>query len=90
MTTVKPAKNQLFCKPDDAELKTASGILLGEKSAEKPRTAQVINVGSDVKQFQPHDTIIYKSYSINEVKLDGVEYFLVAEEDLLGTIVETE
>lgn len=89
MQTVKPASNQLFCKPDEAITKTASGILLEKKSAEKPRTAKVINVGDGVKGYQPNDTIIYKSYSTSEIKLNGNEFFLVEDRDVLGTIVET-
>lgn len=90
MQTIKPAKNQLFCKPADNEKKTVSGILLTEKALDKPKTAEVINIGTDVKQFSPHDTIIYKSYSTTDVKLENVEYFLIEESDVLGTVVEVE
>lgn len=87
--TIKPAPHQLFCKPDEAITQTKSGILLDTKSAEKPKTAQVINRGDAVEDYRAKDTVIYKPYSITEIKLDGVEYFLVDEADILGTIVET-
>lgn len=89
MQTVKPSKNQLFCKPDEAQTKTASGILLEQKAAERPKTAKVINTGSGVGGFEANDTIIYKPYSISEVKLNGDDFFLVAEEDVLGTVIES-
>lgn len=89
MQTIKPAKNQLFCKPDDAELKIGS-IYVGEKSVAKPRTAKVINTGDAVVHFKANDTIIYKTYSTTDIKLNGVDFFLVSEEDVLGTVIETE
>ena len=88
MQTVQPAKNQLFCKPVEAESKTASGILLTTAALEKPKLAEVINVGKDVKQFNPKDQIIYKSYSTTEIQLNRENFFLVAEEDVLGVVVD--
>lgn len=88
MKTVKPASKQLFCKPQEAVTKTKSGFFIPEKNAEKPKVAEVINVGSGVKEFKQKDLVIYKSYSTNDIKLDGEEYFLVNEADVLGAIVE--
>ena len=90
MQTVQPARNQLFCKPLEAETKTASGILLTEAAVEKPKLAEVINVGTGVKEFNPKDQIIYKSYSTTEIQLNREDFFLVAEEDVLGTVVDIE
>lgn len=88
--TIRPAKNQLFCQPDEAERATASGILLTTQAAEAPRTAKIINVGLNVSQFESKQTIVYKSYSTTDIKLDGQDFFLIAEDDVLGTVVETE
>lgn len=90
MQTIKPASKQLFCKSKDAITKARSGILLTAEAAEKPQMAHVINVGSDVKDYVPEDTIIYKPYATTEIKLEGKTYFLVAEEDVLGSVIETE
>lgn len=90
MQTIKPASKQLFCKPEEAVTKTSSGFFIPDKAAEKPKVAEVINVGSSVVEFKPKDRVIYKSYSTNDIKLDGQDYFLISEEDLLGTVVETE
>jgi chaperonin GroES len=86
--TIVPARKQLFCKPDEAETKTSSGFLLSKEAAEKPKTAQVINVGRGVDDFKAHDKIVYKPYTISEVKVNGDDYFIVAEEDVLGKVLE--
>ena len=90
MQTIRPAKNQLFCKQHDAEQKTASGLLLTGSATEAPKIAEVVNVGRDVTQFSQHDNIVYKSYSTTDIKLDGNDYFLIAEDDVLGTVVATD
>jgi chaperonin GroES len=90
MQTIKPASKHLFCVPKEASTKTNSGLLLTSKTAEKPHMADVINVGSEVKNYKSKDTIIYKPYATTEIKLAGKEYFLVAEEDVLGSVIETE
>lgn len=88
MHTVLPAKHQLFCKPIEGETKTSSGILLQQAAVERPKLAEVINCGGEVTQFERGETIIYKSYSTTEIKVNGDDYFLVAEEDVLGALVE--
>ena len=88
MKTIKPANNQLFCKPDDPEVKTKSGFILAESTVSKPLTANVINVGKDVTGFKQNDKIIYKAYTTTEIKLDHEDYILLAEEDVLGTVIE--
>lgn len=88
--TVKPASQQLFCQPDEAETTTSSGILLTAKAADKPKTAKVINVGSKVTEFSQADTIIYKTYATTDIKLNGEEFFLIDEQDVLGRLVEVD
>ena len=90
MQTIQPSSRQLFCRPKEADTKTKSGFLLTVEAAEKPQMADVINVGSKVEQYKAKDTIIYKPYATTEIKLDGKDYFLVAEEDVLGSVVDTE
>lgn len=89
MHTVKPAPTQLFCKPDEAEQQTKSGILLSA-ALDKPKTAKVINIGDTVSGFHPKDTIVYKSYATTELKLNGDDYFLISQDDVLGTVVEVD
>lgn len=87
MSTIKPAPTQLFCKETSAEQRTKSGLFLPTQATEKTQTADVINVGSGVKDYQQKDIIIYKPYATIDIKLDGIQYFLVDQEDVLGTVI---
>ncbi len=87
MQTIKPTTGILFCKPEEAEQVTNSGFLLA-KASERPLIAEVINVGTDVKGINSKDRIVYKAYATSEIKLDGVEYFLISAEDVLGTVID--
>ena len=83
---IQPLGDYLVAEPEEAPTKTASGLYLPEKAAEKPKAAKVVAVGKDVKQVKVGDRILYKSYSPTEVKVDGKEYLLVKEEDVLATL----
>lgn len=89
MQTIKPSKDQIFAKPDEVVTKTKSGLYISEQAAEKPQTANVINVGESVTQYEPNDKIIYKSYAMTDVKLNNEDFIIIAEEDVLGKVVET-
>lgn len=89
MQTIQPSSNYLFCKPDEAETKTQSGFILASSAAEKPKTALVINVGENVT-YKPNNRIVYKAYATSEVKLNDQEYILIAQEDVLGEVVEVD
>jgi chaperonin GroES len=83
---VKPLGDYVVAQPEEAQTKTASGLYLPEKATEKPKVAKVLAVGPGAKQVKVDDRILYKSYSPTEVKLDGVDYLLVKEEDILATL----
>ena len=82
---IKPLKDRVVAKKDQPLKKTESGILLGE-SKEVPAYAIVESVGPDVKTVKKGDKIIYKEFSTTNIKLDGTDYIIVAEEDILATI----
>lgn len=90
MQTIKPASKQVFAKPTEVEKKTKSGFLLSDAAIDKPKTAQVINVGSDITWLKQGDTIVYKQYTTNDIKLNDEDFLLIAEEDVLGTVLEVE
>lgn len=90
MQTIQPTGNNIFAEPDKAETKTSSGFLLSEKTVEKPKTANVINVGPDVKSLAANEKIVYKAYTSSEIKLNDTDYIILAEEDVLGKVFETE
>lgn len=83
--TLKPLKDRVVAKQEKPLEKTASGILLGE-AKEKPAYAVVESVGPDVSAIKKGDKIIYKEYSTTEVKIDGVDYIILKEEDVLATM----
>lgn len=86
MAAIQPLADYVLVQQEEPETKTASGLYVMEKSQEKPKIATVIAVGTDAKAVKKGDRVIFKGYSTNEVKLDGVEYMLIKEEDLLGTV----
>lgn len=86
MASIQPLADYIVAQEEAPETKTASGLYLPEKAAEKPKTAKVVAVGKDVKQVKVDDRIIYKSYSNTDVKVGTDEYILVKEEDVLATV----
>ena len=85
-TPITPLADRIVAVREEAKTQTASGIYLPDSSKEKPVIAEVKAVGSDVKNVKVSDKIIYKEYSTTELKIDGVEYLIVKEEDVLATI----
>jgi chaperonin GroES len=83
---IQPLADYVVAVGEEAETKTASGLYLPEKAAEKPKVAKVVAVGKEVKQLKVGDRILYKSYSTTEVKVESEEYILVKEEDVLATV----
>ena len=83
---IQPLADYVVSVAEEAETKTASGLYLPGNAQEKPKVAKVVAVGKDVQQVKTGDRIIYKSYSTTEVKVDGAEYILVKEEDVLATV----
>lgn len=83
--TLKPLSDRIVAKIEKPLEKTASGILLGE-AKEKPAYAVVESVGPDVKVVKKGDKIVYKEYSTTEIKLDGTDYIILKEEDILATM----
>lgn len=93
--TIQPLADYVVAVTEAASTKTASGLYLPGNAAEKPKVAKVVAVGpgrvGDDNERIPMtvkvgDRILYKSYSPTEVKVDGTEYLLVKEEDILATI----
>jgi chaperonin GroES len=83
---IQPLADYVVAQAEEAEKKTASGLYLPEKAAEKPKVAKVLAVGKEVKQVKVGDRILYKSYSTTDVKVEAEEYILVKEEDVLATV----
>ncbi len=83
---ITPLADRVVAVREAAETKTASGLYLPDSSKEKPAFAVVEAVGPDVKTLKKGDKIVYKEYSVTELKINAVEYLVVKEEDVLATI----
>ncbi len=83
---LQPLDTWVVAEQEDAVTKTASGLYLPDKAAEKPKVAKVLKVGKNVKEIKEGDRIVYKSYSTTDVKVDSTEYVLVKEEDIIATV----
>lgn len=93
---LKPLNEHVVVKPTSKEEKTASGIFLPDTvSKEKPEQGEVIAVGpgklseNGVRlpmSVKVGDKIIFTKYSPNEVKVDGAEYLILNESDILAII----
>jgi chaperonin GroES len=83
---IQPLADYVVAQAEKAETKTASGLYLPDKAQEKPKTAKVVAAGPNAKQIKVGDRILYKSYSTTDVKLNGEDYILVKEEDVLATV----
>lgn len=83
---IKPLADRVVAVREVAPTQTASGLYLPEAAKEKPVLADVKAVGPDVKGIKVGDKIIYKEYSTTELTIDGTEYLIVKEEDVLATV----
>jgi chaperonin GroES len=94
-TSITPLGDKVLVKRLEAEERTAGGLVLPDTAKEKPKEGKVIAVGSgklleDGKrghfQVKKGDRIIFTSYAGTEVKIDGEEYLLMPEEDILAIV----
>ena len=92
---VTPLGDNVLVKRVAAEDTTAGGIVLPESAKEKPREGVVLAVGEGrVKedgnrtplQVKKNDRVIFSSYAGTEVKIDGEEYLLVREDEILAVV----
>lgn len=92
--TIKPLTDRVVIKAEESEETTKSGIVLTATSQEKPQFATVVAVGEggivdgkEVKMYvKVGDKVITSKYSGTEVKLDGEEYTIVRQNDILAIV----
>lgn len=92
--TIKPLLDRVLIKTEEAEETTKSGIVLAAKSQEKPQIARVVAVGpggevdgKEVKMYlKAGDRVISAKYTGTEVKVDGEEYTIVKQSDILAVV----
>ena len=92
---IRPLNDKILVKRLDAEEKTKGGIVLPDTAKEKPKEGKVIATGSgklldDGKRgdftVKKGDRILFTSYAGTEVKLEGEEYLLMSEDDILAVV----
>lgn len=83
---LKPVDDRVVAVKEEVKSKTASGLYLPDSAKEKSSVAVVKVVGKNVKSLKVGDKIVYKEYSTTELKVDGTEYLIVKEEDVLATL----
>lgn len=91
---LKPLADRVIVKKLEAEEKTPGGIVLPDTAKEKPQNGEVLAVGPgkyDEKgsarqpmELKVGDKVLFAKYSGTEVKIDGVEYLILAERDILA------
>ena len=90
---IQPMGDRLVVKPMQSEEKTKSGIYLPDTAKEKPQEGKVIAVGpgrvtDEGKRITPDvvvgDIVIYSKYGGSEIKIDGEEYIIMRESDILA------
>jgi chaperonin GroES len=78
---------KVLVKPYEAEAKTASGIIIPDSAKEKPRQGKVILVGAAKKdeemELKKGDEVLYGKYSGQELTIEGEDYLLISQSDIL-------
>lgn len=92
---IRPLHDRVVIKRVENETKTASGIVIPDNAAEKPDQGEVIAVGAGKKgddgklipmDVKVGDKVLFGKYSGSTVKMDGVEYLVMREEDIMGVV----
>jgi chaperonin GroES len=87
---IQPLSDRVVIEPTAAEQKTASGLYIPDTAKEKPQQGKVVAVGKGKKDHEMTvkvgDTVLYGKYSGTELKLDGSDYLIMHEEDILAIV----
>jgi chaperonin GroES len=92
---VVPLNDKIVVKRLEAEEKTAGGIVLPDSAKEKPKQGRVLSLGEGKRldngkrapfQVKDGDRVLFTSYAGSEVNIDGEEYLIMTEDDILAVI----
>lgn len=95
VTNIKPLFDNVLIRPVDAETKTKSGIILPDTAKEKPQMGVIMAVGGgkvgskgDIHPMvvRVGQKVMYKKWGGNEIKVEGEEWMLVSQEDILAIV----
>ncbi len=87
---IKPLADRVLVEPAAAETTTASGIIIPDTAQEKPQKGTIVAIGSgkidEPMTVKVGDTVLYGKYSGTELKLDGKDFLIMREADILAII----
>ncbi|MDG1194630.1 MAG: co-chaperone GroES [Polaribacter sp.] len=87
---IKPLADRVLVEPMPAETKTASGLIIPDNAKEKPQKGTVVAAGNGKKDepltVKVGDTVLYGKYGGTDLKLEGVDYLMMRESDILAII----
>jgi chaperonin GroES len=92
---LRPMQDRIIVKRVDEETKTAGGIFIPDTAKEKPQQGEVVAVGKGKKtedgkiipmDVKPGDKVLFGKYSGTEIKLEGQDYLIMREDDILGVV----
>jgi chaperonin GroES len=94
----RPLHDRVLVRRIDAEEKTAGGIIIPDTAKEKPQEGEIVAAGPGARNEQgqlipidvkPGDRVLFGKWSGTEVKIDGQDYLIMKESDLLGVVDKT-
>lgn len=87
---IQPLSDRVLVQPQEAETKTASGLIIPDSAKEKPQQGKVVAVGKGKKDHdmtvKVGDIVLYGKYSGSELKFEGKDYLIMKEDDILAII----
>ena len=87
---IKPLADRVLVQPMEAESKTASGLIIPDTAKEKPQKGTVVAAGPGTKdeemQVKVGDIVLYGKYAGSELNVDGVDYLMMRQSDILAVI----
>lgn len=87
---IKPLGNRILIKNAEVEETTATGIILTSESKQKPQIAEVVAVGNgeenEPMSIEVGQKIIYPRYSGTDVKMEGKDYIIIRQSDVLAIV----
>jgi len=87
---IKPLADRVLVEPAEAEEKTSSGLYIPDTAKEKPQKGSIVAVGTGKKDepmtVKVGDTVLYGKYSGTEITVEGKDYLMMRESDILAII----
>lgn len=87
---IKPIADRVVVEPQAAQEKTASGLYIPEAAKERPLQGIVVAVGTGTKDVEMEvkagDTVLYGKYAGTEISLDGKDYLIMKQNDILAIL----